>query len=237
MKRVLLFVYTTLLFLSPKAQDIEKSKAFDLVVKNKTAIGLSEEDITNSTISSAYQSSSSGLSMVYLQQTYKGLSVFNQLQSLSFKNDILFSNFGERITDIKSKVNTISIFPSVKPDEAVTKSLQSKKIFNFNSLHSTTLIPGRKFDFGKCGVANENITAELMWVPVLDGKQVILCWQVYLVPNSSSDYWMIRVDANTSNIISENNLTVFCGWDKNEKNKIAHRSNFVMASKAKKRFH
>ncbi len=235
MKRVLLFVYTTLLFLSPKAQDIEKSKAFDLVVKNKTAIGLSEEDITNSTISSAYQSSSSGLSMVYLQQTYKGLSVFNQLQSLSFKNDILFSNFGERITDIKSKVNTISIFPSVKPDEAVTKSLQSKKIFNFNSLHSTTLIPGRKFDFGKCGVANENITAELMWVPVLDGKQVILCWQVYLVPNSSSDYWMIRVDANTSNIISENNLTVFCGWDKNEKNKIAHRSNFVMASKANKK--
>ena len=235
MKRVLLFVFTSLLFFNLYAQDIDKSKAFEMVVKNKIAIGLSDEDFTNATVSSAYQSSSSGLSMVYLQQTYKGLPVFNQLQSLAFKNDILFSNFGERISDIKSKVNTISIFPSITPDAAVTKALQSKKIFNFNSLHATTLIPGRKFDFGKCSVAYENITAELMWVPVLDGKQVVLCWQVYLVPNSSSDYWMIRVDANSNNIISENNLTVFCGWDKNERNNILHRSNFVMASKANKK--
>lgn len=235
MKRVLLFVCTSLLFFNLKAQEIEKSKAFEMVVKNKTAIGLSDEDVVNSTVSSAYQSSSSGLIMVYLQQSYKGLPVFNQLQSLAFKNDILFSNFGERISDIKSKVNTINIFPSITPDEAVTKALQSKKIFNFNSLHATTLIPGRKFDFGKSGVANENITAELLWVPILEGKQVILCWQVYLVPNSSSDYWMIRLDANSNNIISENNLTVFCGWDKNEKNNITHRSNFVLASKANKK--
>ena len=235
MKRVLLFVCTSLLFFNLKSQDIEKSKAFEMVVKNKTAIGLTDEDVVNSSVSSAYQSSISGLVMVYLQQYYKGLPVFNQLQSLAFKNDVLFSNFGERISDIKSKVNTINIFPSITPDAAVTKALQSKKIFNFNSLHATTLIPGRKFDFGKCGVAYENITAELMWVPVLDGKQVILCWQVYLVPNSSSDYWMIRVDANANNIISDNNLTVFCGWDKNEKNNITHRNNFVMATKANKK--
>jgi hypothetical protein len=46
---------------------------------------------------------------------------------------------------------------------------------------------------------------------------------------------MIRVDANSNKIISENNLTVFCGWDNNEKNNIVHRSNFVMASKANKK--
>ena len=235
MKRFLLIVCSYFFCLNLMAQDIEKSKAMEIVLKNKTAIGLSDDDVINSNVSSAYQSSSSGLSMVYLQQTYKGLPVFNQLQSLAFKNDILFSNFGERISDIKSKVNTLSIFPSVTPDVAVTTALRSKKIFNVSSLHSTTLIPGRKFDFGKCGIANENITAELLWVPVLDGKQVILCWQVYLVPNSSSDYWMIRVDANSNKIISENNLTVFCGWDKNEKNNIVHRSNFVMASKANKK--
>jgi len=234
MKRILFFVFSSLLTLPLFSQDIEKSRAFEIIAKNKTAIGLTDEDIVNSSISSAYKSSSSGLSMIYLQQTYKGLPVFNQLQSLAFKNDMLYSSFGERIANIQSKVNTLSVFPSVTPDAAVTTALQSKKIFNSISLHATTLIPGRKFDFGKCGVAYENITAELLWVPIQDGKQVILCWQIYLVPNSGSDYWMIRVDANSSSIISENNLTVFCGWDKNERNNITHRSNFVMASKANK---
>lgn len=30
---------------------------------------------------------------------------------------------------------------------------------------------------------------------------------------NTPDHWMIRVDANTNQVIDENNLTVYCNWD------------------------
>ena len=64
---------------------------------------------------------------------------------------------------------------------------------------------GRKYDYGKPGAFIENITAELMWVPDEEGTSVKLAWQVYLVPKTSSDYWLIRVDAKENRVIGENN--------------------------------
>jgi hypothetical protein len=234
MKRFLLSVFTLLFTLAIQAQELDKAKAMELVIKNKTALGLSDNDVVNCLVSDAYISHSSGLTMVYLQQSYKGLPVYNQLLSLAFKDEKLFSNFGKWIHDINKKVNTLNIFPSVIPEVSVKKALKEKKIFNFNSLIATTLIPGRKFDFGKAGVAHENITAELLWVPVENGNRVILAWQIYLVPTSSSDYWMIRIDANTNEVIEENNLTVFCDWNKNSGNEKSIAGNFVQTKKMNK---
>ncbi len=234
MKRFLLSVVSLFFVLTIQAQDIDKAKAMELVIKNKNSLGLTDNDIVNSIVSNAYISQSSGLTMIYLQQSYKGLPVFNQLLSLAFKDEKLFSNFGKWITDINKKVNTLNIFPSVTPDVSVKKALKEKKIFNFNALIATTLIPGRKFDFGKAGVANENITAELLWVPVDNGNRVILAWQIYLVPSSSSDYWMIRIDASTNEVIDENNLTVFCDWNKNSGNEKSIAGNFVQTNKINK---
>jgi uncharacterized repeat protein (TIGR01451 family) len=232
MKRILLFSSFIFLNFFSKAQHLDKQKAMSLVVKNATAIGLSDTDIYNAIVSDAYPNTTSGLTMVYLQQSFKSLPVFNQLQTLAFKNDLLVSNFGHRIDDIENKLNTKNIFPSISPTEALKTAIKAKKIFLNSNLVASTISPGKKYDFGKAGIANENITAELMWVPVEDGKAVILSWQIYLVPANTSDYWMIRVDANANQIISENNLTLYCNWDNNKS--INTKDNFVLSSKKNK---
>ena len=63
-----------------------------------------------------------------------------------------------------------------------------------------------------------------MWVPVNEGKEVKLAWQVYLVPATSADYWMIRVDANTNKKIAESNFTVYCSWDAYDTNHTHHEA-------------
>jgi hypothetical protein len=213
MKKILLsllfFPFCSLL----TAQDIEKGAALKMVRSNSMAIGLSENDLQNVIVSNAYVSNPSGIQLVYLQQSYKGLPVFNQLQVLAFKDGRLASKSGGRIGGIEKKNNNASAAPAVSAQNAVRAAINAKKIAVSDPLIATPTDKINKLDFGKAGIAYENITAELMWVPLEDGKQVRLAWQVYLVPLKSSDYFLIRVDAVTSAIIGETNLTVYCNWN------------------------
>ena len=82
---------------------------------------------------------------------------------------------------------------------------------------------GRKYEFGKLGVAVENITAELLWFPTTDDKKEIrLAWQVFLTPANAQDYWLIRVDALTGAIIGKQNLTITCNWDPKDHSATEH---------------
>jgi uncharacterized repeat protein (TIGR01451 family) len=116
----------------------------------------------------------------------------------------------------------------VNPEQAARIAIASKKLTPVGSLIPTTIIPGRKLDFGKAGIASTNITAELMWVLCEDGN-IKLAWQIYLVPISTSDYWMIRIDAHKGKHISENNLTVYCNWGDNKSH--SHQKDFGVSLK------
>lgn len=219
MKKLLLsFVFLTMAFIL-KAQDNDKALALQLVSKNSTAIGLSNDDLKNVIVSSIYYNKFAGTQMVYLQQSYQGLPVFNQMQVLAFKNGNLVSAAGERIVGIGKISGMISAAPSVTPGRAVLTALAEKKISTKENIPAPSIVSNTtKLDFGKLGVALENVTAELMWVQLEEGKEVKLAWQVYLVPKNSSDYFLIRVDANENRIIGESNLTVYCNFgDKDNK--------------------
>lgn len=213
MKKIfLLYLYLSFTFFL-SAQDIGSSNAIQLVTKNIAAIGLGNEDIANMVVKDAYYNEISGTQLVYLQQTFKGLPVFNQIHVLAFKNSILVSESGGRISSIEKRSKWASAQPTMSSSNAVITAIGSKKINISEPLTPSETNPGKKYDFGKLGIARENVTAELLWVSLQNGKEVRLAWQVYFVPKNTPDHWMIRVDANTNQVIDENNLTVYCNWD------------------------
>jgi extracellular elastinolytic metalloproteinase len=188
--------------------DAEKTTALQLVSRNKSAIGLSDDDLQNGVISSTYVTSS-GIRMVYLQQSFKGVPVYNQLQVLAFKGDKLVSSAGGRITNIAQKVNVQNATPSISAAEAVRASLVDRKLATAQTIYQL----GEKNDrltFGKLGVSFEDITAELVWMP--QGKQVKLTWQIFIAPVTTQDMWLIRVDAQTNIVIEKTSLTVQEQW-------------------------
>src|SRR6266542_4387584 len=83
----LLFGSATAIF----GQQVDAKTATGVIVKNAAAIGLSKSDLKNYRVSDAYIDELSGLTMIYMQQTYKGIDVFNSIQTLAFKNDQLFT--------------------------------------------------------------------------------------------------------------------------------------------------
>lgn len=214
MKKIILFAVLLLSSITGFSQipDADKAIALDLVRKNSSAIGVSSPDIDNSLVGSTYMVPGSELRMVYLQQSYLGIPVYNQLHVLAFKNEKAVSVTGSRIRDISAKVNGNAV-PGIDPTRAVRAALQD--------VHAATgelIVPvnimndGRRFEFGSLGVSSENIYAELLWFPIEDGNSVKLVWQVFAAPLNSSSYWLIRVDARSGQVISKEDMTISCGW-------------------------
>ncbi len=211
MRKTLLLFVSVLSLLAGSAQprENETAAARDIVKKHHALIGLSAVDLDNYIISDSYQSAE-GIRMLYLQQSYLGIPVYNQLQVLAFRNDRLLSNTGGRIPFIESRISNKSAFPAVTATRAVSAALTESKLPNAQQITAIKETGGRQ-EFGKLGVSHENITAELIWVPI-NGKEIKLAWQVFVVPVNAEDMWLIQVDAFSGLILGKINLTVYDAW-------------------------
>lgn len=210
MKKILSSILLLVITITASAQKNDKEKAFDLVVENNAALGLDNEAINNSIVTDTYFNESAGTQMVYLQQTYLGLPVNNQIQTLAFKNGKPVSAFGERIKGMPTKAG-LGAIPNVTPEHALQTALTSKGI-KIESTIKKTVLSNTKFNFGRMNISHEDITVELMWEPIKNHKDVYLIWQVYVAPTTSSDYLLIRIDALNGSILKEVNLTVSCDF-------------------------
>jgi hypothetical protein len=224
MRKIVLLI-TSILFACisiAQVSDADKNEALRLVNANKTTIGLSEADLNGLLVSSSYMDNTTAIRYVYLQQSYKGIPVYNQFQVLTFRNGQLLSNVGGRIASIEQKVNTPTGIPAVPAASAVIAAIADRNLTS--SLPAVVLATkdeGRKIEFSDLGISQENITAQLMWYPHPEGKMISLVWQIYIAPKTTPDYWLVRIDAGNSRSLGADNLTVYCNWDDPHKNGLA----------------
>jgi hypothetical protein len=209
---VLLLLLNAAVCVNAQINETENRIARDLAKKNTAVIGLSQTDLDNSVVANTYMIPGTNIRMLCLQQSYRNIPVYNQLHVLAFKNETLVSNTGNRLV-IKDEAarNTV---PSITPETAVRVAMADCKVNSFKTiLPESKSADGNKLTYGKLDIATENISAELIWFPVDEGKDMKLVWQVFIAPRNSSDYWLIRVDAASQQIISKESLTIYCNWD------------------------
>lgn len=196
-----------------QSNGFSKTQALDLVAANAADIGLSGEDIKNILISDAYFDKIANANLVYIQQTYKGIPVYNSVKSLAFRNGKVMSAEGSFITKLGYKANIPTGQPEIGAGAAVAAAAK-----HVDRGISGTIAPingsnGQKIEFPSYNVSQENITAKLLWVEAEDGK-VYLSWQIKFLPVGTSDYWLINVDSKTGSVVNKHNLTVYDKWDK-----------------------
>lgn len=199
-----------------------KNAALQLVRQNRAAIGLPTSDPNDVIVSSTYLVTGTDITMVYLQQAHKGIPVYNQLKTLAFRGGKLVSNFGEHVLGMEKLTGGASEIPSISAVKAVETSLADAKVAAKEAIVPVNItLNGKKMEFGRLGASKENIITELIWMPAEDGRMK-LAWQVFVAPNNSSDMWLTRVDARSSQVISKQNLTITCIWEKEEHSVAEH---------------
>jgi len=184
-----------------------------LLDKNAPAVGMSSYDRDNTRVQNAYYSSQSGITLVYLQQTYKGIDVHTALKVLAFKGDKLVSVSGTLEPKMDRRANNKEGKPGLLPQNAVSsaaKHLNLRMAAQFAPLKYS--VNGRETVFGNLGIAADSIRTKLLWIPAEGSNKMILCWQVQIRPNKSPDHWLVRVDANTGEVVNKSNITVKCSW-------------------------
>ena len=200
------------LVISAQVSDADKSRALDLVTKNKQSIGLADPDIAQSLVTGTYIIPGSDIRMVYLQQSYRNIPVYNRLHVLAFRDEKMVSVAGSRVASLPERVSSNGT-PVYNVVQAVGKALE-----DIGQPARELIVPvniqqdGRRFEFGSLGISTENIFAELVWFPVDDDRNVRLAWQVFAAPQNSSSYWLIRVDAMTNEVFSKEDMTIYCNW-------------------------
>jgi hypothetical protein len=213
----ILFVFTSQITKAQNAQD--NQNALNLVKKNAAAIGLSNDNIINSRVSDTYTDAVSGATLVYLQQTYKGVDVDRTLQVLAFKNGSLISAAGERLA-IKSPGSRPALQKTPVPAVSVDAAIQAAAQYLHLGPPVITQRPaaGTDFskptDFGDLGIAKDNVTGRLLWIPQHTLEGVKLVWEVNISPKKSPDSWRVIVDATSGKAIKKDNYNVPDNWKK-----------------------
>lgn len=212
-KILLLFLLAFLSFTATRSQVIDKQTALQLVNANKDAIGLSATDMNNVIVSSAYQSSGTDMTLVYLQQTHLGIPVYNKMLVLAFRDGKMLSQAGKLFSGL-DKIATVSGH-SLNETDAVRIAFKEVKL-KFPAITISHKTPdGLKSDFGQLPGTYEKVTAQLLWFPVEEEKtEVKLSWQVIVAPEGTDDAWQITIDANTGKLIDKTNLVIFENFDR-----------------------
>lgn len=203
-------MFCLLLTLHATAQkNADAATVKQLIAKNAVALGLSAEDVVNTRVSSSYYDAQANAIMAYLQQTYKGVDVYNAITPVAFRDDKVVTYTASRIAADEKNVLKGNAVPTIKPLTALRNAAADIQ----SPIAQQITIPlrqtpdGQEFEYDKVGIGFNNLMVRLMWVPVGETGQLQLAWQVTIHTLKSNDLWSIKVDANTGKILHKENLT------------------------------
>lgn len=171
--------------------------------------GLKSQDVSELSISSKSFSKSMGLDNVYVDQTYKGIKIFNSSSSFAVKNGMVVKSAVSFTSDLASKINNIS--PSLSPELAITKAANALGIKSPTGL---TLLetPGKNsFIYSNGDISLENIPVELVFQSLENGN-LALAWDLSIYQKNAEHYYSVRVDANTGQLLDTHDWVVSCDY-------------------------
>ena len=175
--------------------------------------GLTTGDLVDSVVTDIYATAHNGVTHVYLQQRHEGIPVYGGLFNLNISRDGEVFHVGNRfVPNLSDKVNAPS--PALRAEDALMRAAESLGLpaSRAGVVRLETLGgPQKKARFAPSGISRDEIPAELVWEPTLDGR-VRLAWLLVVDQVNSSDWWEIRIDAETGEALGGSNRTVSDTW-------------------------
>lgn len=175
--------------------------------REHTSLGLSQEDFRDFEIKNEHSSKQFDISYAYAHQRYQGTIIFNAIANFAFNDNEMRMTGNRFVSDIASRVNTTSA--SISKKEAIYQAAIQLGI----NVSTEVDIDKTKDDHGKTVYAASEISGELIPVSLcytLEDDDLILAWDLSI--QHGNDWWSVRVDANTGEIINQVNWMVSCSF-------------------------
>ncbi|MEO6189250.1 MAG: M36 family metallopeptidase [Saprospiraceae bacterium] len=172
---------------------------------------LESSDISDLLVSDRYKDEYNGIEHFYFQQSYKGIPIYNAITSvhLDGKGNV-YESPSRFIPQLSAKANSNKARLSAK--DALKASLIYYKVENALLPNKISRSMENKEIFEKTNFTHSDIPVHLTYFLTKENK-LKLAWDLSLDLVDRNDYWSVRVDANTGQILDELNLTVKCNFN------------------------
>jgi extracellular elastinolytic metalloproteinase len=190
------------------SQDVKKTIQ-SYLEGNHLKNGLSESDIKNWEITNQTYDKKIHVTHVYIRQIFNSLPLANGLGNFAIKNGEVVV-FGNRFVQNIEK-QFAAVTPSFSAKEAIEKAASQLDIANTKKIYPTKTISKTQFIYSKGSISNVPIPIELMYFQKYG--VVVLVWDLKIKENKSSNWWSIKLNATTGEIIEKNNWTISCTFE------------------------
>ncbi len=182
--------------------------ALNYLRQNAEALGVSDADLADLIVTDHYVSKHNGVTHIYLRQQVNGLEVFGSSLNINIARDGSVINVGNRaVANLAEVANGPS--PDLTAEAAVFAAADqlglaiTEELTVLESLSRTD----RKVTFSEGGVSLVTIPVRLVYQPTeKDGLR--LSWDLSIYELSADNWWSVRVDAESGNLLSQDNWVV-----------------------------
>ena len=180
--------------------------ALDYIRQNKRSLGLTDDDLADLVVKDQYLSQHNQVTHIYLRQRLEGIEVFNGDININISGDGQVINLGNGfVPDLANSVNARE--PSLSAIEAVDRAAQHLGLAVTEPLEPRQVIggPAQEVVLSDGGISLEDIPVKLMYQPQARG-QVRLAWDMVIGLRNADNWWDLRVDAVTGEVLAQNSL-------------------------------
>lgn len=209
MKKKLLFI-SLLLFSAITFSQENRDIITSYLLVNKEKFQLGNEDIQGWIITDEVYSKKSQITHVYIQQTYRGIPIFNAVGNISIKENKVIHQGISFINNVATKTNLI--VPTLNPKAAIERVASKLELGIPSSIDLLETKSENHFIYSKSGISQEKIPVELVYQLMSDAS-LKLSWKLNVHQLDGLHWWNVRIDANSGLILDMNDWGVNCNFD------------------------
>lgn len=187
---------------TPNSQEIV-SIALAYLEQNKASLGLTAADLTEMKVTGTTVSSLSDVTTIYFGQQLGGIDVFNGLINITVTPNEDVLTVGSRfVTNLAGSITERNA--RLSAEQAVQMAAIHLGLALQTPLQTIeqTSGPAQETLFSDGGISQNPIPAKLVYDA--SGKEVRLAWNVIIYQLDGVHWWNVRVDANSGDILSQN---------------------------------
>lgn len=171
---------------------------------------LTFSDVNGWTITSQQTSKQSGVTYVYIRQQYRDIPVANGVANFAIRDGKVITMGNNLVGHLDQKIHYAS--PSVNPIGAVEAAVRHLGLNTPRDLKVIEPVSPTSFICSAAGISREEIPVQLMY-HVLPSKAVKLVWDVTIYPVDEDHWWSIRMDAQSGEVVAQNDMIVHCSFE------------------------
>ncbi len=174
----------------------------------KSNFHLTDNDLTGMLLTHSHTSKKSGITHYYYQQTFNDIAIRGANMDIHTKENKVLKISSLFIKNIEEKVEG-------KPDIDARQALTNAALHtafplpDFPKIHQKKQANNRKTIFDHTGIALEPIEAELVYI-LNKRKKLRLAWELSLYELSGHHWWLVTVDAETGEVITQEDRVLHC---------------------------